>query len=218
MARRPPAAPAAVRRPRPAPLPKASSEASAASLPGRSALPAPRRAAAAVAAAWVRRGRARRRGRASAPAEQVLGEQRDRASPGCARTREGQVAHPGVLAAANLVLDPCTTAVAQLQGGDVLAVLVGDAGGVPIALVVKIAELRTRMRALATQISREPVGQARAQGGRSAPRPGRSTVLARHRRSPVATPLRAPGGPPRGPGHRAHSRPRTGCRRRDSPR
>lgn len=69
------------------------------------------------------------------PGEQLLGDQRE-LQPHLVvfEGGEGQVAHPGVLAAADLVLDFCPAAVAQLQGRDVGAVLVGDEGGVAIAL------------------------------------------------------------------------------------
>ena len=62
---------------------------------------------------------------------------------------EGQVAHAGVLAAADLVLDLGAAAVAQLQGGDVVAVLVGDEGGVAVALGVEDLELGAGMGTLA---------------------------------------------------------------------
>jgi len=62
---------------------------------------------------------------------------------------EGHAPHPGFLAGADRVLDPSPAAVAQLQGGDVGAVLVGDEGGVAVALCVEDLKLGTGVRALA---------------------------------------------------------------------
>ena len=61
----------------------------------------------------------------------------------------GEVAHAGVLAGADAVLDPRAAAVAQLQRGDVLAVLVGEEAGVPVAVFVEDREWRAGMRPLA---------------------------------------------------------------------
>ena len=61
----------------------------------------------------------------------------------------GEVAHAGVLAGADAVLDAGAAAVAQLQAGDVVAVLVGDEARVPVAMLVEDRELRAGVRALA---------------------------------------------------------------------
>ena len=61
----------------------------------------------------------------------------------------GEVAHAGVLAGADAVLDAGAAAVAQLQDGDVVAVLVGDKARVPVAVLVEDRELRAGVRALA---------------------------------------------------------------------
>ena len=84
------------------------------------------------------------------PREEVLGDQRD-LQPGLVVLEGvvGEVAHAGVLAGADAVLDPRAAAVAQLQRGDVLAVLVGEEAGVPVAVFVEDRELRAGMRPLA---------------------------------------------------------------------
>ena len=103
------------------------------------------------------------------PAEQVLGDQRE-LEPGLV-VLEGvvrEVAHAGVLAGADAVLDAGAAAVTQLQDGDVVAVLVGEEARVPVAVLVEDRELRAGVRTLAAadqpgalgprgQI--EPVGQ-----------------------------------------------------------
>ena len=85
----------------------------------------------------------------------------------------GEVAHAGVLAGADAVLDPGAAAVAQLQDGDVVAVLVGDKARVPVAVLVEDLKLRAGVRALAAadqpgalrprgQV--DPIGQLRDPG------------------------------------------------------
>ena len=61
------------------------------------------------------------------PAEQVLGDQRELQPGLVVRERVvGQVAHAGVLAVADAVLDPGALTVAHLQAGDINVGLVGD--------------------------------------------------------------------------------------------
>jgi hypothetical protein len=63
---------------------------------------------------------------------------------------EGHLAHPGLLADADRVLDASAAAVAQLQGGDVGVFLVGDEGGVAVAgLAVEDRQLGAGMWTLA---------------------------------------------------------------------
>ena len=79
----------------------------------------------------------------------------------------GEVAHAGVLAGADAVLDPCVAAVAQLQGGDVVVVLVGEEACVPVAVLVEDRELRAGVRPFAAADqprSRGPGGQVEAVG------------------------------------------------------
>ena len=83
------------------------------------------------------------------PAEQVLGDQRE-LEPGLV-VREGvvgEVAHAGVLAGTDAVLDPRATAVAQLERGNVLAVLVGEQARVAVAVLVEDLKLRARVGSL----------------------------------------------------------------------
>jgi hypothetical protein len=82
------------------------------------------------------------------PAEELLCDQRD-LKPGLVVT-EGvvwQVAHAGVLAGADAVLDARVAAVAQLKAGDALACLIGEKARVAKALAVEDLKLRTGVRA-----------------------------------------------------------------------
>ena len=83
---------------------------------------------------------------------------------------EGHLAHPGLLADPDRVLDAGPAAVAQLQGGDVGVVLVGDEGGVAVAgLAVEDRELGAGMGALAADDQAGALGPgARGRRGRSA--------------------------------------------------
>ncbi len=60
-----------------------------------------------------------------------------------------EVAHAGVLASADAVLDAGSAAVTQLQLGDVLAVLVGEKARVPVAVLVEDLKPSAGVRALA---------------------------------------------------------------------
>ena len=84
------------------------------------------------------------------PGEEVLGDQRE-LEPGLVVLEGvvGEVAHAGVLAIADAVLDPRAAAVTQLQGGDVVAVLVGEEARVPVAVLVEDLELRAGVGTLA---------------------------------------------------------------------
>ena len=145
--------------------------------PGRAHDPSRRRAGGAGAAAWARRGRAR-------PSRQSSGVQASRSwaisesssqTRLCSKAAKGRLRMPGVLAAADRVLDAGAAAVAQLQGGDVGALLVGDEGGVAVA--VGVEDLRTARRGAA------------ARGARSAACPRAS---ARGRRRSVSSATQAP--------------------------
>jgi hypothetical protein len=61
-----------------------------------------------------------------------------------------QVAHAGVLAVADAVLNAGAAAVAQLELGDVVAFLVGEKAGVAVAVLVEDRELGAGVRPLAT--------------------------------------------------------------------
>ena len=84
------------------------------------------------------------------PGEEVLGDQRE-LQP-CLVLEEGvvrEIAHAGVLAGSDRVLDASAAAVTELQDGDVAAVLVGEEAGVPVAMFIEDLELRAGMRPLA---------------------------------------------------------------------
>ena len=84
------------------------------------------------------------------PAEQVLGDQRD-LEPGLV-VLEGvvrEVAHAGVLATTDAVLDARAAAVTQLEPSDVVAVLVGEEARVAVAVLVEDRELRAGVGPLA---------------------------------------------------------------------
>ncbi len=84
------------------------------------------------------------------PAEQVLGDERQ-LKPGLVVLEGvvGKVAHAGVLAGADAVLDSGAAAVAQLQRGEVVAVLVAEKARMAVAVLVEDLKLRARVRALA---------------------------------------------------------------------
>lgn len=96
------------------------------------------------------------------PAEQILGDQRD-LKPRLVVLEGvvGQVAHAAVLALADAVFDAGAAAMAQLQHGDVVAVLVGQQARVAVAEAVKDSELRTGVRALAAADQPAARGPAR---------------------------------------------------------
>ncbi len=100
------------------------------------------------------------------PAEQVLGDQRD-LQPGLV-VLEGvvrEVAHAGVLAGADRVLNAGAAAVTQLQDGDVVAFLVGEEARVPVTVLVEDRELRAGVRTLAAADQPgtfRPLGQVHA--------------------------------------------------------
>ena len=89
---------------------------------------------------------------------------------------------------ADAVLDPCALAVAHLQGGDVLTVLVGDEAGVPIAVLVKDRELRAGMRPFATgdqPSALRPWRQVQTVGELGNPRPVPKLAVAVNRPHPL---------------------------------
>jgi hypothetical protein len=61
----------------------------------------------------------------------------------------GEVAHAGVLAGPDPVIDPGAAAVTQLQVNDVLVRLVGEKAGVAVAVLFEDRELRAGIRTLA---------------------------------------------------------------------
>ena len=96
------------------------------------------------------------------PGEEVLGDQGE-LEPGLV-VLEGvmrEVAHAGVLACPDPVLDPGAPAVAQLQPGNVLAVLVGEKTRVSIAVLVEDRELRAGVWALAPADQPRPLSPSR---------------------------------------------------------
>ena len=99
---------------------------------------------------------------------------------------------PVSLPARIAVLDPGAAAVAQLELGDVVPVLVGEKARVPVAVLVEDRELRAGVRALAAADQPRPLGpgrQVEAVGQLGDPRA--LAVLAARRRSPAPTRLRA---------------------------
>ena len=84
------------------------------------------------------------------PGEEVLGDQRE-LEPGLVVLERvvREVAHAGVLAGADAVLDPGAAAVTQFQRGDVVLVLVGEKARVPVAALVEDRELRAGVWTLA---------------------------------------------------------------------
>jgi len=98
------------------------------------------------------------------------------------------VPHPGVLAVADAVLDPCAFAIAHLQPGDISVGLVGDEAGVPVAVLVEDRELRAGVRPFATgdqPSALRPRRQVQTVGELSNPRPVPKLAVAVNRPNPL---------------------------------
>jgi hypothetical protein len=125
------------------------------------------------------------------PAEQVLGDQRELQPGLVVRERVvGQVAHAGVLARPDAVLDAGALVVAHLQRRGVLVGLVGDERGVPVAVLVKDLKLRAWVRPFATDVQSGPLRpppQFQAAGELGDPRSVATVAVAVDRPSPLVS-------------------------------
>jgi len=96
--------------------------------------------------------------------------------------REREVAQAGALEFADAVFDDRVLPVAGLQGGEIVAVLVGDQALEAVSVDVGERQLRAGVRALAADDqSRARRPTRRARGGRSARLPRRPRAAARRR-------------------------------------